>query len=309
MQTSTNQSNNYIFIDASYFIFFRLHAFKNWWLLSHPELNDNETKKEANAWFDPETNPEFAQRFEKLFVEKLREIPRKLGFTKKNKIPYRVFVGKDCRRNDIWRMKHYPEYKGKRPSAEIEGKYFQIVYQKKLFEKAFETETDTENNKCILEYPSLEADDVIALSVKHLINISEDTHTHCQTNNCYIITSDMDYMQLCHPQVHIYDLRYKDLKSKNPAYYDASQVNEMFLIKRICGDKSDNIPAVFTKCGRVAAKKLATLSEEERISELMKKGGESAISQYKLNNLLMNFECIPDDLAQGFIQKFWGSSH
>lgn len=307
MQTSVKQSTNYIFIDASYFIFFRLHAFKNWWLLSHPEMNENETKKETDVWFDPETNPEFAQRFEKLFVEKLREIPRKLGFTKKNKIPYHIFVGKDCRRNDIWRMKHYPEYKGKRPSAEIEGKYFQIVYQKKLFEKAFETEADTENNKCILEYPSLEADDVIALSVKHLLKLNES-----ETNNnytCYIITSDMDYMQLCHPQVYIYDLRYKDLKSKNPAYYDASQVNEMFLIKRICGDKSDNIPAVFTKCGRVAAKKLATLSEEERICELSKKGGDDALTQYNLNNLLMNFDCIPYDLSQGFIQKYWGSGN
>ena len=269
----------FIFIDGSYFIFFRFNALKSWWKLAH---QDEELV--------PDENDDFKEKFISTFSSKLKEIPKKLGI-KKNE-PYRIFVGQDCKQDSIWRMKHMSVYKDNRPDTSVEGKFFRIVYDEKLFQR-------TLGDNCILKYPKLEADDVIALSVKH---ITKNNSNH----ECFIVSSDGDYLQLCHERIHIYDLKFKDIKTRNPAYQEKDSVKKMFVAKCLCGDKSDNIPAVFPKCGKKTAEKLAELEFDEMINEIRKrcKNEEifnSAIQQFSLNDLMMNFDNIPVELSKPFL--------
>lgn len=272
----------FIFIDGSYFIFFRFNALKSWWKLAHQD--------DCEELF-PDENEDFKEKFRKTFADKIKEIPKKLGI-KKNE-PYRIFVGQDCKQQKIWRMNYMNHYKGTRPDTSTEGKFFQLVYSEKLFQK-------TLGEKCLLKYPELEADDVIALSVKH---ITENNENH----ECFIISSDGDYLQLCHERIHIYDLKFKDIKTRNPAYMQSESVKKMFVAKCLCGDKSDNIPSAFPKCGKKTAEKLAELEYGEMINEIRKKcksedAFNAAIQQYELNDLMMNFNKIPNELSQTFLE-------
>ena len=71
----------------SYFIFYRYFAFIQWWKLAKPEeILDNPTE-----------NLEFIEKFEKTFINKLKEIPKKL------KLKNFIIIGaKDCPRKEFW---------------------------------------------------------------------------------------------------------------------------------------------------------------------------------------------------------------
>lgn len=269
----------FIFIDGSYFIFFRFHALKNWWSLARRD----------EGILLPTENEEFQEKFRKTFAEKLKEIPKKLGIKKGE--PYRIYVGKDCKQEKIWRMEHYGGYKDGRPDTTTEGHFFSIAYGEGLFEK-------TLGDGCVLSYPGLEADDVIAISVTHICGTSHD-------DECFIVSSDGDYLQLSGEQrIHIYDLKFKNVKSRDTAYSHPDTAAKMFVVKRLCGDKSDNIPPAFPKCGKKTAMAIADLANGDDnviFAELMKRGGETAVERYGHNDMLMNFQRIPMGLREGFL--------
>jgi 5'-3' exonuclease len=195
-----------------------------------------------------------------------------------------LIVGKDCKREEIWRMKHYPEYKGTRDVGKNDfkgGPFFKMVYEENLFLKG--------GAKAILKHPHLEADDCIALSVKYL----NKKYPECEI---YIITSDKDYLQLNAKNVHLYNLAYKDISIGKGCYKDA---NMDLQIKIIMGDSSDNIPSVFPKCGPKTAKKC--IDDPIYFQKKMSENPEEYQKQYKLNQLLVNFENIPIELQEEFI--------
>lgn len=275
----TYNKMKYIFIDGSYFVFFRFNALKNWWSLAHRD----------EGVLIPEENEDFKEKFRKTFDDKLKEIAKKVGIKKYE--AYRVYVGQDCKQETIWRMKHYNGYKDGRADTTTEGKFFSIVYDEKLFEK-------TLGDGCLLSYPELEADDVIALSVKHICEKSS-------IDECFIISSDGDYLQLSgEPRIHIYDLKFKDIKTRDIAYSQPESSKKMFVAKKLCGDKSDNIHSVFPKCGKKTALGLAELDDEELLMVLEKRGGKKAVEQYDLNDLLMNFNRIPHNLSSNFLKLY-----
>jgi len=149
-----------------------------------------------------------------------------------------------------------------------------------------------------LDYPSLEADDCIALGVKRLYN--QDVKANNVSANKYIIiTSDHDYGQLLAEDTSIvlYNLKYKNLCDNKKLFPNGKQN----LVIKICsGDKSDNIPSVFPKCGFVTAKKMHDnpdfFQEKLAISGVREK--------IEHNNLIINFDCIPQELQCGFYAKY-----
>lgn len=269
----------FIFIDGSYFIFFRFNALKSWWSLAHRDEGE----------LIPDENEAFKDKFRKTFAEKLKEIPKKVGIKKGE--AYRIYVGQDCRQENIWRMAHYDGYKDGRADTTTEGKFFKMVYEEKMFEA-------TLGDECLLRYPALEADDVIAISVQYICEKSS-------TDECYIISSDGDYLQMCgESRIHIYDLKFKDIRTRDIAYSQPDTTAKMFLVKRMCGDKSDNIPAVFPKCGKKTAMNMIDAvngNEAELMLAIEKRGGVKAVEQYKFNDKMMNFDRIPHELRSGFI--------
>jgi len=256
----------FIFVDGSYYCFYRYFALLNWWKNAHPETIIE----------DPYQNKNFVDKFKKTFVENLSGLQKKLKIPKTTK-PILV-IGKDCKRENIWRMELFPKYKSNRDQVGfMGGPFFKMAYEEELFQKG--------GAQAILKHPKLEADDCIALSVKHLVNKYPD----CQI---YIITSDRDYLQLASSNVHLFNLAFKNIAEKSSSAKDDLE------IKIIMGDTSDNIPAVFPKCGLKTAQKCI---EDPEFFKKKMAGNPDYYAQYELNKKLVDFNEIPEQLVAEFM--------
>jgi 5'-3' exonuclease len=145
-------------------------------------------------------------------------------------------------------------------------------------------------NFSIISHPHLEADDLIALSVDMLRN---EGHV-CKIT---IITNDNDYVQLYNRNVDIYNLQYKALKDR------ISNTDTYLKYKIILGDKSDNIPSIGTGKKRIGDKTAQKLIDDPGIFAQYMKDDEMN-ARYKLNELLISFEKIPEEYKLEFTDIF-----
>jgi len=276
---SESKPNYYLFVDASYYIFFRYHALKNWW-----KLAKKDESQECSA-----CNAGFVAKFKQLFASKFKEILKKLKLDPEDT---KIFVGKDCYQHEIWRNSHTKDYKQGRAENNEIGAFFKMIYDEHMFC------TIPGIDVTLLEYPSLEADDCIALAVKKMY--LADVHAGCVEPRKYIIvTSDHDYGQLLNEDssIVLYNLKYKNLCDEKKVFEDGKK---NLFVKVCSGDKSDNIPAIFPKCGFVTACKMY-----DDADLLMKKTVDPAVQkQMAKNNNLVNFDCIPADLQKGFYAMY-----
>lgn len=258
-------TSEFILIDGSYFIFYRYYALLQWWSIS----------KQEPALENPSENERFVELFRSSFIKKIKEIPKKLKI--KNPI---YIVGKDCPREKIWRNELIDDYKGDRKSDNYAGYFFKLTYQEGLFEQAC--------IKTIFSYPSLEADDCLALTAKYIYKNYND-------HRVYIIANDMDYVQLCNDKTSIYNLKYKSI-SKNSTEEEAEK---QLFCKIVMGDKSDNIPSIFPKCGLKTALKCY---EDQSYFESKLNATPSSRVLYERNRNIIDFNQIPHDLVNGFLK-------
>ncbi len=273
--SKTNMTQTYIFIDGSYFCFYRYHSLLTWWRNAYPEQTD--------VLQDPYANDKFVEKFKKTFIDNVTKIPKGLKLGKN--VDYNIIVGKDCKRENIWRYELFPKYKANRANGPEDGfmggPFFKMTYEEELFIKG--------GARAIIKHPHLEADDCIALSVKHLLNKYDDDV------EIYIITSDKDYLQLAKENVHIYNLAFKDLTEQKSCTKDAEC--DLFC-KILTGDVSDNIPSVFPKCGPKTALKYYN-DKELFLKKLEEK--EEYKKQYELNKIIIDFANIPVELENEFM--------
>jgi len=269
-ETNMEADPTFIFVDGSYYNFYRYYALLNWWKNAYPE----------EPIEDPYKNKIFVDKFKKTFVENLIQIPKRLKL-EENINPILV-IGKDCKRENIWRNEIFSKYKENRVKEDgfMGGPFFKMVYEEDLFLQG--------GAKMILKHPKLEADDCIALSVKYLI----EKYSQC---HIYIITSDKDYLQLNAHNVDLYNLSYKNIAEKKSSTGDSHRDLE---IKIIMGDKSDNIPSVFPKCGPITAQKC--IEDAEFFKKKMNNNPEY-YAQYELNKKLVDFDNIPINLVNEFM--------
>ena len=256
----------FILIDGSYFIYHRYYSLKNWW---------NNARRETETT-TPFENQRFVEKYKTTFVNKIEEI-KKLYAKNENPI---VIVGKDCNSKDIWRRKLFAEYKYGRKKDDIGIKdSFKIAYTDQLFEKGGVVAS--------LSDPNLEADDCIAITLRHLVDKYPDAKVT-------IITSDMDYLQLSQQNVKIFNLNNKELTDSKHSFNDPEK--DLFC-KIVAGDKSDNIKSVFSRCGMKTAAKY--YDNRNDFEEKLKKDPE-ANKIYQLNKTLIDFNNIPQDLVERF---------
>ena len=270
----------YIFVDGSYFCFHRFHSTLNLWKTSHPENPILE---------NPIENEEFVEKFKNNFIKTFQNIPLNLGLCESIDNPI-MFVGRDCKRKDIWRMSILNEYKGtrnKKHSIGV-GDFFKLVYEEKLFEVG--------GAKDIFAHPKLEADDCIALCVNYLLEKDDRNNDINGENGCriFIITSDKDYLQLAEPRVKIFDLSFKNLEDQKSSFGDAKA---NLFCKIVMGDISDNIKSVLKKCGPKTVKKY--FLNKELFEEALK--NEQAYDRYKQNTTLVDFAMIPQEYINEFL--------
>lgn len=259
---------NVIFIDGSYFVFFRYYALISWWKLA---------KKDIPLPEKPFESEEFTAAFERLFIKKIKEMPKKL----KIKDPI-IIVGKDCPRAKIWRNEFIESYKGNRDYSNFHGQPGFVMAYDHLFKDA--------GVEHIISYPTLEADDCIAIATRHLKNTFENI-------KITIITADHDYMQLIEDRTDIYTLKYKPIRTKKNSTFNSEC--DLFC-KIITGDKSDNICGVFKKCGKVTALKL--WNDKNSLEKRLDK--EECRSLYERNRKIIDFKFIPKKLIDEFLKKF-----
>ena len=264
----------FIFIDGSYFCFYRYHSLLTWWKNAYPE--------ELDVLKDPYKNEKFVEKFKKTFVDTVQKIPKRLNLDKTER-PI-IIVGKDCKRANIWRNELFPNYKGTRANGAEDGfmggPFFEMVYNDNMFIQG--------GARSILKHPKLEADDCIAIAVKHLLQ----TYPTCKI---YIITSDKDYLQLAEERVHLYNLAFKKLTEQKSCTGSASC--DLFC-KIVTGDPSDNIPSVFPKCGPKTALKYF---ENRDLFEKKLQESELFQKQYELNRKIIDFNYIPEELINEFM--------
>ena len=271
-QYITTMNPTFIFVDGSYYNFYRYFALLQWWKNAYPDEPID----------DPYQNEKFVEKFKKTHIENLLKMPKKLKIEKKIK-PI-LIIGRDCKRENIWRNELFPDYKANRvnnpENGFMGGPFFKIAYNDDLFIKG--------GAKAILKHPHLEADDCIAISVKYLVNKYPQCHI-------YIITSDRDYLQLNAHNVDLYNLTYKNIAETKGSTGDPDDDLE---IKIIMGDTSDNIPSVFPKCGPKTAKKC--IEDPEFFKKKMNDNPEY-YKQYELNKKLVCFDNIPENLVDEFM--------
>jgi 5'-3' exonuclease len=268
-QDNDTMNPTFIFVDGSYFCFYRYFAITNWWRIANPD----------EPLEDPYKNEDFVAKFKKTFVEGLQKLPKNLKLDKNTK-PI-LIVGKDCKRENIWRNDLFPKYKANREyDGFMGGPFFKMVYEENLFQQG--------GAKAILKHPKLEADDCIALSVKYLVEKYPNCHI-------YIITSDRDYLQLNAHNVDLYNLAFKNIADNKSSTGNPKHDLE---IKIIMGDTSDNIPSAFPKCGPKTAQKC--IEDPEFFKKKILDNPEH-YKQYKLNQQLVCFDNIPEDLSAEFM--------
>ena len=265
-----------IFIDGSYYIFYRYYALLNWWKFQNPDSDNFDNLHE---------NDDFVNKFIKLFEKNILEIPKKL----KIKVPYKIIVALDCPRSHIWRNLHHDSYKETRKCDTNIGKFFELVMKNKLFEKPY-----IDN---VLNIDCLEADDCIALAVKELQKLQND-------KIIYIITNDHDYLQLKTQYVFLYNLKFKEVGEKKTS----GDPRKDLFIKAVCGDKSDNIQSIFNKNAslmRTFKKNLDSFYEtHDKFKEFCSLNNNQYYDNYLNNMNLISFDNIPQQYMEEFNNKY-----
>ena len=264
--TNSYMTNEFILIDGSYFIFYRYYALIQWWSIS----------KQEPPLDNPSENERFVDLFKSSFIKKVKEIPKKLKI--KNPI---YIVGKDCPREKIWRNELIDNYKGERKSDNYAGFFFKLTYEDGLFEQA--------GIKTILSYPGLEADDCLAITAKFIYENYNDHGVH-------IIASDMDYIQLFNDKIDAYNLKYKKISNIS----SREEAKKNLFCKIVMGDKSDNIPSIFPKCGLKTALKCY---EDNEYFESKLNSTPGSIELYERNRKIIDFNQIPENLVNGFLEN------
>ena len=249
-----------LFIDLSYYVFYRYYALVNWYKLSQ------ETPFDVDAL---ESNELFLTKYKKMFLEHLGKLKRKLGVSDSN-----VVFARDCPRETIWRNDLYSEYKGTRADKprDFNGHIFKYTYDVVM-------PCVCEAGCLLLGEDRAEADDIIGILVHKIRAEHERVPIH-------VITGDMDYLQLAGPNTHLQNLRGADLTAKSQG---CAQTDMM--LKIIVGDASDNIAPVFSKLSK--AKALVLAKDSVALNAALEAGGPEVQARFERNQTLVDFRRIP----------------
>lgn len=259
---------NFLLIDTSYTIFYRYFATMRWYNFAHRD----DVFPDDYDWFDNEI-------FKNMFIKKYKQSFDKIIAKYKIDSQNIIFI-RDCSRNNIWRRLYDKNYKLNRDiihGKEFKGgPFFKYVYETIILDFI------KYNKYKMLQHNNLEADDIIYLT-KNYIREQDNN------NNIIIISSDTDLLQMIDTKTYIYNLQNKCINNKCGEH----NVKDFLEMKIICGDKSDNIPGCFSKCGPKTSLKL--IKNTELLLEKFRKNPNS-FDRYTLNRILIDLNNIPKDL-------------
>lgn len=278
MELKISNNSPIILVDGSYFIYHRFFATLKWYSFRNKEvdavscLNIDEFR-EALIKHTKDT----IINLRKTWAKKLMPEKKKITKTDWESIP--VWFAMDCHKVDVWRTELFNEYKGDRNMSEsCDMRCFEMLYNY--------IRNDLEI-PC-MEIDGLEADDIIAITHKHLRSSEFTNHIVC-------ITNDNDYLQLKDNHTSIYNLQEKDITTRS-----LGDPKKDLLLKIFIGDKSDKITAVRNK---LTNKKMTEILKmyscvEDILNEL--KLTEEEQKRFELNRCLIDFSYIPENLIEKY---------
>jgi hypothetical protein len=282
IELAINTQYDVLFIDLSYYIFHRYHAYINWYQLS------KEVKLTEDNIHEEFTKKENIEHFKKLCISKLEEFKKKYKIKDNNNI----YLLKDCPRNEIWRNDLINDYKGTR---------IQDRFVKSFFVEGMKEVIDNSNYQ-VISYATLEADDLAYISIK---NLKENKELKFE-RKIIVVTKDSDYIQLLKfNNLEIIDAHKKDISVR----LKSSSIEGFLKLKIMNGDISDNIKGIFNdlpnkkiydpiqkKEIKVTKKIIEELSENEQLFDrLIKNNKENGIyDKYLHNKKLIDFSEIPE---------------
>lgn len=276
----------FILVDTSYWIFYRYFAILQWWKHANPD---------EDLFEHPYDNQEFVEKFIKTFTESLEGFKKKQKLHKqrgKPEIPCTIIACRDCPRKEIWRNALYDSYKETRDKDDsfMGGPFFKLIYNnenKMLYDSGVNH---------VLQFPNLEADDVLAITKKQI----RQKYPEAQI---IIIANDHDYLQLLDEYTDIINFQQKNLRESKKVFPES---DKNLFYKIVLGDKSDNIFPIFKKCGPKTCEKYYT--NKELFLEALKKDSGSQ-EKYELNKKLVDFNKIPENLVNGFLEEYKNIFH
>lgn len=261
-------------VDTSYYVFYRYFATYNWFRKQVPDVNG------SNIMSNERFATKYHDLFEKTFVN--------LCKTHKIKSTDNVVFIKDCPRDKIWRHEYIGGYKENREARTdtFDSSVFPFTYQTILprLEERYGVQ--------VFGHEGLEADDVAAI-------VATDIMDKMKGAEIIVITNDNDYIQLMN-HGNADKLLIENLQGKQICQRVGCDPKTYIEVKKIMGDKSDNIPAIFKKCGGKTALKLA--QDPQALANVFQKSPD-AKHQYELNNLCIDFQCIPNHLRTQVVER------
>lgn len=272
-----------VLIDTSYFVFYRYFATFNWF--RRQETEDVRISVDAIM-----NNNAFVEKYSKMFVKTLADIQKKYKVTH----PSNLILVRDCPRDSIWRHQYFDAYKGNRDEKTK-------TFNKEVFFYTYNTllpKLQQEIGFVMLGHHCLEADDVVGVICKRLLDVSPSI-------DIVIITNDNDYIQLLShlnlkSKFDTHKLRIINMQDKSICDRVGCSPEHYLLIKKILGDKSDNIPSIAKKCGEKTAMKLAMSPE---LLATMLNSDENTKRKFELNELLVDFKHIPQIYQEDVLKR------
>ena len=261
MKLSLSKNSNIVLIDAGYFMFYRYFATLKWY--SYQKNNEVSIQ-------DLHNTREFIEALENHATKDIEKLKKK--WKTKN-----IIICLDTKRESIWRMKYFPEYKSGRNNEAV---------NKVALKHLLPFIEDYELAQFVGE-ECLEADDVVYILSKKILANEEFKE------KVIVITNDNDYLQMRQDRIEIFNLQGKDggtnlsSRSKGLPEFD-------LMIKILKGDTSDYISPICGRLGIETAKRIASISEEDRL-EWIKNKGEETLTNYNNNKRLIDFREIPDE--------------
>ena len=295
MNSSDDNKNDVLIVtDVSYLSYFILFGSVTYFQAHH--------EREASQWIKPldecdqenlpnllncETYKGILKQFVMSRLEKIESIARQ-NFQNEidcaDKIDF-VFAMDDNLRNNF-RVGMYPQYKGQR---RLVKRQYQVGPIKNYITDVIFKELDIENKYGyhLVKVEGAEGDDVIATT---LINFKDRYGT------VILFSSDHDFLQI--DGVHQLDMKGNEVVRE---LGDVPVTAKEFLLGKILmGDKSDNIPQVFKKCGPKKALKL--VRDIATLKKMLEESQDSA-NQFVTNKNIISFSQIPKDLSDAILEK------
>lgn len=257
----------YVFIDTSYYVFYKMYATLAWFSFSKTEVNEDE----------------LLARYQKTFEKEIKEIIKRYGID-----GCRLIFAKDTPREKVWRMELFPTYKACRDNSKH-------IYANLIFTHTYKTilpKLCDELGCKMIHVNGAEADDVVAVCQRMVRVLLPNANT-------VIVTNDNDYLQLLDSKTTIINLKKLELKDR---IFDPVALPYIAEIKAISGDKSDNVPPIAAKIGEKTALKMVLnpVLLEKKLSK-----SEEIRKQYELNTILVNFDYIPKYLMERIEKQFF----